>query len=140
MGKLLAVILIVEDNADVREGLALLLRDDGYEVATASNGLEALDRLRGGLAPSLILLDLMMPVMTGWEFRYEQLKDSKLAAVPIVLLTAVADPEREATLLNAVGYLLKTDGYDKILETVRNYVDNQTARSSGHSKSLDSTS
>ena len=81
-------VLVVEDDPDVRSALAELLSGEGYDVATTSDGGEALDTLRAGLQPSVILLDLMMPNVDGWDFRRAQLDDPKLAAVPVVLLTA----------------------------------------------------
>lgn len=82
------MILVVEDDPDVRSALAELLSGEGYEVATTADGGEALDTLRAGLQPSVILLDLMMPNVDGWDFRRAQLDDPKLAMVPVVLLTA----------------------------------------------------
>lgn len=81
-------VLVVEDDPDVRSALAELLSGEGYDVATTSDGGEALDTLRAGLQPSVILLDLMMPNVDGWDFRRAQLDDPKLAGVPVVLLTA----------------------------------------------------
>ena len=84
-------ILLVEDEADLRETLAELLQAEGYRVDTATNGREALDRLQEADLPGLIILDLMMPVMTGWKFLEEQQQDPLLAHVPVVVLTAVAN-------------------------------------------------
>ncbi len=81
-------ILVVEDDPDVRSALAELLSGEGYDVAVTADGGEALETLRAGLLPSVILLDLMMPNVDGWDFRRAQLDDPKLAAVPVVLLTA----------------------------------------------------
>jgi len=81
-------ILLVEDDLDVREALADTLEDRGFEVITAANGLEALDLLRRVEAPSLVLLDLMMPVMDGYEFLEAQRRDPILAAIPVAIVTA----------------------------------------------------
>ena len=86
-----AEILVVEDHADLRDMLVVLLESEGFAVRTAVNGAEALKRLEE-TRPSLILLDLMMPVMDGREFRHAQLNDPQLAAIPTVLITAHADP------------------------------------------------
>ena len=80
-------ILIVEDDATIREQLAELLRYDGYDVVTAGNGRDALDELHWGLRPSVILLDLRMNVMTGWEFRAEQRKNASVADIPVIAMT-----------------------------------------------------
>ena len=82
------LVMVVDDDDDIRETLAGLLEDEGYEAAAFANGREALDALQGGMAPRVILLDLMMPVMDGAEFRRAQLTDPKLAPIPVVLITA----------------------------------------------------
>ena len=81
-------ILIVEDDAPIQSALASLLDDEGYEVSLANDGEEALNRMEGDALPDLILLDLRMPVMDGWEFRSAQKRDSRLAQVPVVVLSA----------------------------------------------------
>ena len=86
-----AVVLIVDDDEDIRDALKDLLEDEGYRVLTADNGRDALETLAGGAAPRVILLDLMMPVMDGWQFRIEQKKDPLLAAIPVVVITAAGD-------------------------------------------------
>ena len=81
-------ILIVDDEPDLRDALAQILGDEGYHIETAATGLEALDKLRWGLRPMVVLLDMQMRVMTGWEFRNEQQRDPALAAIPVVAMTA----------------------------------------------------
>ena len=81
-------ILLVDDDESIREILGQILTDEGYEVTEATDGRAALDHLRGGTRPDLILLDLMMPVLDGWRFRTEQLRDPKLAVIPVVIITA----------------------------------------------------
>jgi CheY-like chemotaxis protein len=78
----------VEDDPDIRETLSEALGWEGYDVTTAANGLEALQLLRGGQHADIVLLDLMMPVMSGWEFRRVQLDDPALAGIPVVVLSA----------------------------------------------------
>jgi CheY-like chemotaxis protein len=85
-------VMIVEDDDDIRAMMQLLLKSHGYETMTASNGQEALDQMRGR-KPCMVLLDINMPLVSGWEFRERQLKDPDLAAVPVVCLTALFDPE-----------------------------------------------
>ena len=84
-------VLLVEDDREVREMLEMLLRLEKYEVKSAENGQQALDMMRQRL-PCAVLLDLMMPVMDGWEFRRRQLEDPALAAVPVLCITAGSDP------------------------------------------------
>jgi CheY-like chemotaxis protein len=86
-------VLLVEDDGDLRDAMADTLEESGYSVAAVANGLECLEWLREApRPPSLILLDLMMPVMDGWQFRVEQLKDPRLARIPVVILSAMASP------------------------------------------------
>jgi CheY-like chemotaxis protein len=81
-------ILIVEDDDSAREALSDCLEMEGFRVASARNGKEALDYLHSSPLPKIILLDLYMPVMTGWEFREAQKKDAAIAGIPVVVVTA----------------------------------------------------
>jgi CheY-like chemotaxis protein len=81
-------VLIIDDDDDLRESLAEILRDEGYAVEQFGDARHALSAIRRGLRPSLILLDLMMPEMNGWEFRAEQQKDPTLNDIPVVVVTA----------------------------------------------------
>jgi CheY-like chemotaxis protein len=81
-------ILLVDDDAGIRSALRELLETEGYNVIEASNGLAALGRLRAGFRPRAIVLDLLMPVMDGWDFRSDQLRDPELRDIPVVVLTA----------------------------------------------------
>jgi CheY-like chemotaxis protein len=112
-------VLIVEDDTDLREMMAQLLTLEGFNAATATNGREALDFLRSGDTPQLILLDRMMPVMDGWEFQREQQRDPNLAHVPVVVLSAL-DPGRAAEPA-ANGFLKKPLDFDRLLEIVQKY-------------------
>jgi CheY-like chemotaxis protein len=82
-------VLIVDDDLPVRTALKELFETEGYAVALAANGRAALNHLRKGLRPCVILLDLMMPEMDGWDFRNAQLADPGLKDIPVVILTAV---------------------------------------------------
>jgi CheY-like chemotaxis protein len=81
-------ILIVDDDRDVREILAAILSDEGYDVGLATDGLDALEQLRRGVCPNAILLDLMMPVMDGWKFLTEVRRAPALAHIPVIVMTA----------------------------------------------------
>jgi CheY-like chemotaxis protein len=83
-------VLVVDDDRDIRELLVELLASEGYEVASAADGRRALAEARSR-RPDVILLDLMMPVMSGWEFREAQLRDPELAGIPVVVVTAFED-------------------------------------------------
>ena len=82
-------ILLVEDDELLRGAMQLVLEWEGYRVACAGDGLEALARLRGGCRPSLILLDVLLPVLDGVRFRQWQRRDPDLAAIPVVVVSAL---------------------------------------------------
>ncbi|AUX20723.1 uncharacterized protein SOCEGT47_011960 [Sorangium cellulosum] len=113
-------IFIVEDDRGVSDALASVLSDEGYDVTVAANGAEALARLRDAPTPALIVLDLMMPVMDGYEFRAEQLRTPAIADVPVVVLTAGTAPR--ASELGAVDILKKPIDLVLLLDAVGRYV------------------
>jgi CheY-like chemotaxis protein len=115
-------VLIVEDNEVTRDVMALILESDGYQVSTAANGRTALERLRGGERPGVILLDLMMPVMDGWQFREEQRRDRALADIPVIVCSAAGEGSRTAAL-GAQALLSKPVEADDLLAAVRRYSD-----------------
>ena len=108
-------VLLIEDEAAIRQELAELLREKGYEVLTAENGEDALASVPVGEPPTLILLDLMMPVLDGWQFRAAQLRRRDLADVPVVIITGGHDAAEEAARLGAVGYLVKPFKWSALL-------------------------
>ena len=114
-------ILIVEDDEPVREALVALLEGAGYRVVEAADGAEALQRLRGTDPVGLILLDLMMPVMNGWEFRDHQRRDPALAAIPVVIVTADHAAAAKAAAVGAAGCLLKPFEVPELLGLVERY-------------------
>ena len=119
MGK--ARILIVEDDASVREALAIFLEGEGYAVVEAGDGAEALARLRTNEPVGLILLDLMMPVMNGWEFRDAQTRDPRLASIPVVVITADNSAVQKAAHAGVAGFLLKPLEFPELLTYVDRY-------------------
>jgi CheY-like chemotaxis protein len=82
-------VLVVEDDPDLREMMEQLLHLEGFAPLTAPNGREALNLLDAGAPVKVILLDLMMPVMDGWEFRRQQRANPKLAHIPVVVMSAI---------------------------------------------------
>ena len=102
-----ASILIVEDNADLCDALALFLGDLGYPVLQAANGQEALGQLQRAPLPGLILLDLIMPIMNGWVFRSELRRAPALRAIPIAVMSVVMDVQQQAIALGAVACFAK---------------------------------
>ncbi len=115
-------ILVIDDEADLRETLSIILNEEGYEVMSAGNGAEALDRLRSGASPSLILLDLMMPVMNGWQFRAAQRQDPQLARIP----AADAGVEKKAASLQVADCLKKPLELAKLLRTIERHTQKET--------------
>jgi CheY-like chemotaxis protein len=111
-------ILIVEDEADLRDMMSQLLKLEGYESAAVSNGREALMYLETD-RPDLILLDLMMPVMDGWEFLRRQKADAHVADVPVIVLTAL--DRGRAGDIDVTEYLKKPLDFDRLLSLVRKY-------------------
>ncbi len=82
-------VLIVDDDADIRRSVAKVLHDEGYETVAAANGREAIDWIRSSeLEPCVVLLDLMMPVMDGWQFLEHLARDRKLSPIPVVIMSA----------------------------------------------------
>jgi CheY-like chemotaxis protein len=119
-------ILIVEDDADVREMLKRLLGTEGFHAVAAEDGLEALHLLRtvrhrAPDAPCLVLLDLSMPRLSGSEFRRSQLGDPTVANVPVAVMSGALDLEQRARALGAVATLPKPIDCDVLLQVVRRY-------------------
>jgi CheY-like chemotaxis protein len=119
-------VLIVEDDPDVREMLSALLVTEGFHAVAAEDGLEALHLLRAvrhraPQIPCLILLDLMMPRLSGNEFRRAQLGDPTVAAVPVAVMSGAVDLEQRAQSLGAVASLAKPIDCEMLLEIVRRY-------------------
>lgn len=114
-------IMIIEDDHDIRVGIRSLLEDEGFRVLTLTNGRSALDMLeRAQELPCLIVLDLMLPVMDGWNFA-ERLRDRpRLAAIPIAIMSAYEDPPPPA---GVVGFLKKPVDTEALLQLVSIYCD-----------------
>jgi len=110
-------ILLVEDDPEARDEMAWVLRREGYAVVAAADGEEALEAVRREM-PALILLDLMMPVMDGFEFRVRQMQDPALAEIPIIVLSGGWDLQRKAAALGATACLQKPVDPSRLLEMV----------------------
>jgi CheY-like chemotaxis protein len=113
-------VLIVDDDPGMREALAMLLSDEGYQVVTACNGCEAFSYLTHHEAPCLILLDMMMPVMDGYAFRMKQRQHPALTAIPIAALSAAGKSEQLTEMFPA-GFLRKPVNVDALLTLVERY-------------------
>jgi CheY-like chemotaxis protein len=118
------VVLVIDDDADLRAAISTLLRLYGYTVVTARDGREGLERLCERCA-DVIVLDLNMPLMNGWQFRAEQqrLEDRRLAEVPVLLLTAEFDAARHASALKAAALIEKPLDVDQLLRAVQLAID-----------------
>ena len=113
----MATVLIIEDDIDIREILELTLKVEGFDVLTAPNGAEAFKVLATGRVPCLILLDLMMPVMDGWEFAQKIENKPDLSSIPIVLVTAYS--EKAKSVKKALSIIPKPINYDDLVSTVK---------------------
>jgi len=112
-------VLVVDDDVDVRELLRVALTSDGYRVAGVPNGREALHYLRSHADTCIILLDLMLPVMDGAQFRHAQLRDRSLAWIPLVVMSAAVDTDRRARALGARSVIGKPLDLDEIRRALR---------------------
>ena len=111
-----AAILIVDDDKDMLDGLSELLAAKGYQVAAARDGREALDYLRDNPPPKLILLDIAMPRMDGWEFLRRKAQDRKLAGIPVVIMSGT-----ETRPPGDHAFIPKPCNPEKLLDAVRRH-------------------
>jgi CheY-like chemotaxis protein len=107
---------VVDDDPDVREVIALLLEDEGYEVASCGDGSRAWELMRADPPPQLVILDLMLPRMDGWELRARQRADSMLARIPVIAISADSSPK--ASAISADAFLHKPVRASDLLNTV----------------------
>ena len=115
-------VLVVDDESDIREAVAEVLADEGYVVHGAGDGAEALRKARA-VHPNIVLLDLMMPGMNGWEFRAAQKGDPELSDIPVVVLSALG----RVAGMDAAGFIQKPFDLDELLDAVREYADGHHA-------------
>jgi len=92
------LIMVIDDDPDIRSALSEVLQEEGYRVRAVADGREALSSLSAEELPDLILLDLMMPIVDGWTFRAEQMMNPKLASIPVIVVTAAGADGRAADL------------------------------------------
>ena len=112
----MATVLVVEDEPDIRETVVEVLSEEGYDVVGASDGNEALEKLHA-YHPAVVLLDLMMPGMDGWQFRAAQRGDPEVSRIPVIVVSAlgrVAD-------LDAAEFIQKPFELDELLKAVRHH-------------------
>ena len=112
-------VLIVEDDLDTREMLEQFLEIEGFRVKTAENGQRALECLNEGCGACVILLDLMMPVMDGWQFRQEQARRADLADIPVIVVSAAGRDRIQK--IQADAYVSKPIDLDELLGCVAQF-------------------
>lgn len=115
-------LLVIDDDHDILLSLQDALEMEGYHVTTASTGREALETLKRGLQPDLILLDLMMPDISGWAFRAWQRSNVEFASIPVVVVSGQGLSPPEVARLGVDGYLAKPLDLDHLLDTVARFV------------------
>jgi CheY-like chemotaxis protein len=113
-----STVLIVEDDEGIRDTLRFALELENYDVATAANGKLGLETLSQIPRPSLILLDLMMPVMNGWEFAESLKKDGHWTTIPVVIVTAYTE---QAKAIDSKGILEKPVDLEALFRMVRQF-------------------
>ena len=112
-------VLVIDDDAEIRSSLREVLTDEGYEVVCVGNGREALDHLKAASPrPCVILLDLMMPVMDGWQFRKEQKLCPEIADIPLVVITATG---KRPVLVDASELVMKPLDLNRLFEAIERY-------------------
>ena len=115
-----ATILVIDDDADIRELIKILLESDGYDVNIASDGVEALEQLRSGPLPGLIILDLMMPRIDGEEFM-KQIRQARYGHIPVVVMSGYNSAQKQARELDADSCLMKPIEVEELFNTVKQY-------------------
>jgi CheY-like chemotaxis protein len=116
------LVLVIEDDEAIRNVTKLLLELEGFDVACANNGQEGLDFLgTANIPPNLILLDLMMPVKDGFEFRNEQLNNLNFASIPVIVLTAEGGRSERKKNLKAAAILTKPFEIDSLISAVKQH-------------------
>jgi len=110
-------ILLVEDDPDLRDAVRLVLEDAGYDVVCTENGRDALARLRESPV-SLVLLDLMLPVMDGFEFRVQQMQDPQIASIPVIVFSCGSDIEEKVVPLRVSACLRKPIDVDALVALI----------------------
>lgn len=111
-------IFVIEDDLHIRESLKEILEIEGYDVISATNGQDALDQLRSGQIADLILLDLMMPIKDGFEFKKEQDQDPVLSKIPVIVMSANSNFAHKKELQTAREHLKKPIELDTLLNSI----------------------
>jgi CheY-like chemotaxis protein len=118
MGAAAGHVLIVDDDPDIVAVIRMTLDDEGYSIATANNGVQALERVQER-RPEVVLLDLTMPVMNGWQFN-DRLREIE-PHIPVIFMTAAFRARAEAEAHHAAGFLAKPFDVDDLIDTVARF-------------------
>lgn len=119
-------ILVVEDDPNILSALSTFLESEGYRVLIALNGSIALELLKKDKVPNLVLLDMMMPVMNGWQFALEFVARFDHLC-PIVVMTAAADAQKRAEEISAIGWIEKPFDLDRLLALIKKHERKEVA-------------
>jgi DNA-binding NtrC family response regulator len=130
-------ILVIDDDPDIREVVAVALAAEGYQVAGCGNGREALNHLRSHVGVGIILLDLMLPGMTATQFRAAQTRDRSLAWIPIIVMSGASDAARDAVRLGARAFVRKPVDLDQLRAAVEQVGGLRTRLQLGARRSFD---
>jgi CheY-like chemotaxis protein len=117
-----AKVLLVDDDFGILDGVSDFLQGEGFAVVSASNGIDALNHLRSGLRADVIVLDVMMPMMDGWDFRAEQLGDPSLRDIPVVVISACGFTrdtlQHQFKAYDVLAKPLDLEGFSRVLKAV----------------------
>jgi CheY-like chemotaxis protein len=116
-------VLLIDDDLAARESLEELLRQEGLDVVLAGDGAEAHEHLRTGARPCVIVLDLLMPGMDGFEFRAEQLRDPVLAKIPVIVMSGDGLIDERALELGVEEYLRKPIDVDQFMAAIESHCE-----------------
>ncbi len=119
-------VLVVDDERDIREAVAEVLKDEGFEVLDANDGAEALEQLRAH-HPAVVLLDLMMPGMNGWEFCAARQREPELSSIPVIVISALG----RVSGIDAQAFLQKPFELDALVSAVRQYASDHRPTGGG---------
>jgi CheY-like chemotaxis protein len=122
-------VLLVDDDAPQRNALGMLLEGQGFDITVASDGGEAFEKLRAGLRPCVVVLDLLMDGMSGWRFRRLQMSDPELATIPVVVVSGHPDAKAAASGLGAIEVLPKPALATRLLALVDRHCPRRHAAS-----------
>ena len=114
-------VLVIDDDDEVRDALAELLESEGFQVEKASNGREGLELLRHEPPPAVIVLDLLMPEMDGWQFCEEQASDPSIRGIPVLIVSATVEPRRFPRSVNDGAFFRKPADLLRLISTIEGY-------------------